>query len=160
MSSEDGVNAGYRNLGRFFLALVPWALGIGALAWLSVYIGVHTFYHEKLQEDRAAQWTGAEQRPAGKIAVEIRPVDCLHIKHADIDGDELSLYAQNDCHQSITYNEWHWQQISPDGTITHEGYANGATCATLNDAGDKGECKLTLEDDDRVKKIRVWIEAR
>lgn len=87
-SRESGIDSGARNVGRFFLSLVPWALGVGALVWLSVYIGVHTFYHEIQQEQRAATYIGAAERPKSKIKIEVKEVDCSRVTRADLDGTE------------------------------------------------------------------------
>ena len=57
--NEDGINSGARNIGRFFLALIPWALGIGFAVWLGVYMAMREIHREALQEQRAAQYTGA-----------------------------------------------------------------------------------------------------
>ncbi len=60
---ENGVQNGARNIGRLALALIPWALAIGASVWLGVYVGIHQFRHELSQEDRATTiriWTQTE----------------------------------------------------------------------------------------------------
>src|SRR5258708_5935846 len=103
ISNEDGVNAGQRNIGRFFLAAIPWLLGLGASVWLGVWIGYHDFRHQLSQEDRAAIYVGAENRPKAKIIPTIMPKDCTHITRADIDGSTLLLWARNDCDSYLSY---------------------------------------------------------
>lgn len=158
---EDGINSEARNVGRFFLAMIPWALGIGLFAWIGVYAALHEIAKEKAQENRAAVYTGAVTRPKEKIAIEILPHDCSHITTADLDGDDLMLYATNTCHEKIDVNyfEWHWQTVSPNGTLLRSGYTNSAfDCPMPLRPGDKAECKFTIDDDDRTAKIQVWTQ--
>ena len=66
---EDGINSGYRNIGRLALASIPYVLGLGAAVWLGVWMTGHDFRRLLSQEDRAAVYTGAAQRPKGKIEI-------------------------------------------------------------------------------------------
>lgn len=156
---EDGFNSGARNVGRFFLYAIPLVLGVAASVWFGVYVGVHDFHHQLTQEERAAVYTGAKDRPTSKVAVEIVPLDCTHVTRADIDGTSLIIYSRNDCHETLTYMEWHWQEVSPNGIALHEGYTN-YDCPIATNPGDIAECAFTdwrsLPDDDRMDKIRVW----
>lgn len=161
ISNEDGNNAGSRNLGRLALALIPWALGIGFAAWLATWISFHNFQHQQTQEDRAAAYVGATIRPKGKIAIDMQHHDCTTVVRSDIDGSKLLLYARNDCGQAINYLAWHWQVLSPDGTLLKQGYTN--QCA-LPGPGETAECLLEYLGkeaysetvDDRADRIRVW----
>jgi hypothetical protein len=158
MEHEDGVNAGTRNIGRFFLAAIPWVLGTAAAVWLSTYIALHEFRHELSQEDRAATYVGATERPKSKIKISVSEQDCSHITRADLDGSTLLIYAKNDCHETLDYLAWHWQTIAPNGTALKEGYTNSCP---LPAAGATAECRLSIssygEDlDDRVATVRVW----
>jgi hypothetical protein len=156
---EDGVNSGARSIGRFFLFAIPLVLGLAAAVWLGVYIDAHEFNHELSQEDRAASYVGATERPKSKIAVEIQNQDCTRITRADVDGEILLLYARNDCHEREDYFAWHWQEISPNGTIIHQGYTNSCP---IPGPSEVAECSMNIGDfsgesvDDRTDKIRVW----
>ncbi len=155
---ENGVQNGARNIGRLALALIPWALAIGASVWLGVYVGIHQFRHELSQEDRAAVYTAATQRQKSKIAIQIIPHDCSTVTRADIDGSTLLLYAQNNCHKRLRYFEWHWQALSPNRTILTSDWTNGE-CPMPIESSDVAECKMEIEPDDRTTTIRIWTQT-
>ena len=163
ISDEDGFNAGFRNYGRLCLALIPWALGIGALSWMAVYVWGHYIGNELDQERRAAIYTGAGKAPKSKIAVEMLNKSCVKVTRADIDGSMLYLYARNDCRESLSYLRWNWEELSPDGTVIHAGEANSCPIPTEN--GDEAECQFGgwfhwpegIDTDKRVDRIRVWV---
>lgn len=165
MTMDDGFNSGFRNLGRFFLALIPWALGIGALVWLGVWIGVHTYYQQVQQENRRAQFTGVAS-PKSKIKIQVENKSCVRVQHVDVDGDMLTIDARNDCPSPLYmgYLEYHWQQMSPNGTVIHQNYSND--CPVPLERGDTAECIFSddhfdpLSDDDRVATVRVWTDTR
>lgn len=152
---ENGMDSDVRNFGRLCLALIPWALGIGAAVWLGVWITGHDFRHQLSQEDRAAVYTGAEQRPKSKVVITIIPRDCTEVTRADIDGSALLIYARNDCHKRLDYMEWHWQSVSPNGTVLKDGYTNG-DCPKAVEPGDVAECHMNIDADDRAEVLRVW----
>ena len=164
MQNEDGLNSGARNVGRFFLMAIPYVLGLAAMTWLGVYIGIHDFNHQLTQEERAAVYTGAKDRPTSKIAIEMKVKDCTKVTRGDIDGTTLVLYAINECHSGVGYMEWHWQEVSPNGTVIHENYTN--SCPIPRSNGEIAECTFSssilagpeLPDDDRTSKVRVWTQ--
>jgi hypothetical protein len=151
---EDGVNAGARNFGRLMLALIPYALGLAALVWLSFYIGAHKFRRELSQEERAAVYVGAQQRPTQKLKIEVVKRDCSTITRSDVDGEMLLIYARNDCHENLSYFSWHWEEVSPSGTVIGEGYEN--SCPNPTFPGDSAECSLHIASDDRASLLRIW----
>lgn len=158
--SEDGVNAGARNFGRFCLSLIPWALAIGAAAWGGVYLGMRSFYREVEQEKRAAVYTGAEIKPKGKLDIEVLQRGCVRITHVDDAGSTLMLYAKNECMGRVRYMEWHWELLSPNRTVVKANETNG--CPLPVNPGDSAECIFSeetyphFEIDDRAKSVRVW----
>jgi hypothetical protein len=163
MENENGFEAGARAAGRgvgwYFLAAIPFVLGMGASVWFGVYIGAHNFRKQLSQEQRGAVYVGADPRPKSRLSIQIKAVDCVHITKADIDGRTLMLYASNDCHNSIRYLEWHWQLLSPDGTAIAQGFQN--QCPMPNSPGDKAECVFSgpyhgLPDEDRAAIVLVW----
>jgi hypothetical protein len=156
--NEDGTNAGMRNIGRLALFLIPWALALGAAAWIGVYIGAHDFRHQLSQEERAATYTGASEKPKDKFKIVIEPHDCSHITKADIDGHVLLLYARNDCHKTLDYLAWHWQEVSPNGTIISGGYQNNAYCPVPQHYSEIAECSQEISDDDRAVQIKLWTQ--
>jgi hypothetical protein len=161
ISDEDGMEAGGRNVGRLALSLIPWALGIGALVWLGVWIGIHEFRHELSQEERAAIYVGAKERPHSRLIINTIKSDCSTVTRADLDGSDLIMYAKNDCHETLRYLAWRWQLLSPDGTVLKEEYVNG--CPVPRMPGDSAECRMqdhyaSVSDDDRAATVRVWTQ--
>lgn len=159
---EDGVSSGARNVGRFFLALIPWALAIGALAWMGFWLAVHQYREAVEQDRRRAVYVAAENPPKEKIKIETRKVDCLTVDRADVDGGDITIYGRMDGSCGMTdYTEWHWQALAPDGTVIHEGYENG--CPNLRSRGDRAECHMQMgfmgesAKDNRIASVRVWV---
>lgn len=160
MSYETGVDAGVRNIGRFWLAAIPAVLGIAASIWLGVWIGAHDFRHQLSQEERAADYVGAQELPKGKIAITVLDKSCVRIRKADIDGDSLIVYVKNDCRRNLDYIEIHWQQIAPDSTILGGGYDNGIDCEMPKAASAASECRFHLREvDDRTVAISLWTKT-
>ncbi len=156
MTRESGVDSGYRNFGRLALSLIPWGLGLGAAVWLGVWVAGHDFRHQLSQEDRAAVYTGAVEKPKGKVKLVVVHRDCVEVTRADFDGAALLLYTRNNCHQFLLYMEWHWEAVSPNGTVIAQGYMNTAYCAAASEPGDVSECRLNVYIDDRIETLRVW----
>jgi hypothetical protein len=156
--SEDGINSGARRFGRLCLALIPWALGIGASAWLGVWIGVHEFRHTLSQEERAAVYAGAQARPKAKIEISVIPHDCSVVTRTDIDGSALLIYSQNNCHKRLDYFAWYWQLVSPNGTVLKDGYQNWR-CPVPVEPNDIAECRIEINTDDRTNILRVWTQV-
>lgn len=155
--NEDGNNAGARNIGRLALALIPWALGLGATGWLGVWIGIHEWKHTLSQKDRAAMYVGAAERPNGKIKIEILNTSCVRVTRVDIDGSTALVYSINECHASVGYSEAHIEFISPDGTILSSEFHNEGNCPIPREHGDKAECRFNYAStDERIAKIRAW----
>lgn len=158
MKDENGIDYGARSVGRFFLALIPWAIAIGAAAWLGIWIGYHNFRHQLSQEDRAAVYTsaaGSTDKPQSKIAVEIKTHGCSHVTRADVDGTNLLMYATQNCGAKMDYFEWHWQAISSNGTVIGQGYTNQCP---VPGSGEIAECRMDIKDDDRTVRLRVWAQ--
>lgn len=170
---ESGLDAGYRNIGRFFLWAIPLVLGLAAATWLGVWIDAHELEHTLTQEQRAAVYVGAESRPKSKVLVSILPSQpmydfaftkdepCAPIIKVDVDGSNLLMYAQNDCRVPITRLTWHWQQVSPNGTVLTD--SDWSSCAIPTIPGDKSECEVPVNGDryepdvdSRTATIRVW----
>lgn len=156
ISNEDGFNAGWRNVGRFFLALIPWALAIGAMTWLGAWIAFHEWQREERQAQRASVYVASPEPQKAKIKITPLSRSCLRVERADLDGDDLLLYgsAPKGCSNGYSdYTEWHWQLLSPDGTILHQGFTNEVD---LHE-GTKAEMKMKIENDDRATELQVWL---
>lgn len=157
MQTETGVNAGARNFGRLCLAMIPWALGIGFSVWLGGWAALHTFRHQLASEARAARYVGSITPQVSPIKIVILNKGCLKVDKVDVDGTQLLVYSRNACSRGLWYAEYHYQQISPDGTVIDQGEHNTAGCAVPTEPGDKAECKFDISVDDRVETLRVWM---
>lgn len=164
---EDGMNNAARNFGRFFLFMIPWAVGVAAVVWLGVFITLHNFKQQikqehkaETQEQRAAAYSGAAERPTAQIKIEIVRNDCSTISRVDVDGDRLVMYGKNTCHKKLSYFAYHWQLLSPNGLVLRESYDNNATCPMPSFANDEAECQSRdFKMDDRAVRLRVWSEV-
>ena len=150
---ENGFYSGYRNMGRFFLSLIPWALGIGFVVWFGAFVGVAKYKHDLEQEKRSAIYVGAETLPKEKIKIEVIDHDCTKIIRADVKGMDLIVYAKNECLKNINYLAWHWTALSPDNTAIASGYTNQCPRPIL--PGDKSECKMIISNDNRTSTLRL-----
>lgn len=141
----------------FFLALIPWALGIGAMAWIATCVSIHEYRRQIKQENRRATYVGAEKRPEAKLRIEVVKRGCLNITRVDAEEKVLTMYVRNDCHAPIPrgYMEYHWQELAPDRTAIHENYTN--LCPTPESPRQVSECVDKLSGDDRAATILVWV---
>lgn len=157
ISNEDGVNAGYRNLGRFFLSLIPWALGIGAMAWLGTFIAFHEWQREMRQSQRAAVYVGSPDPQKAKVKITVVKNGCITVNRVDLDGIRLVINASatSQCIGSgvPNYTEWKWQLVSPDGTVLASETENSCNL----DAGAKMECRLEIGEDDRASELKISV---
>lgn len=133
-------------------------LALGCVIWLGFFQDTHEFKRELRQEDRKAEFVGAAERPASKIKVQVLKRDCTVITNATLDGEDMTVYARNDCHQQIRYMEYRWQTIAPNGTAIGSGYTNTANCAIPMMPGKLAECSIKVGTDDRIDTVMVWTE--
>lgn len=162
LSNEDGREASARNWGRLALGLIPLALALGASTWLGFYIGVHKFNRQLSQEDRAAIAVGAWERPKSRIVIDRQSGQkfCAGVTRADVDGETIRLYATNDCGKTLTDMAYHWEALSPNGTIIESSSHSAGWCSTPRLPKDSAECVFDghygLPSDDRLATVRVW----
>lgn len=156
MDTDSGVDSGTRNIGRFFLSLIPWSLGLGFTVWLTAWISVERYKSAVEQQRRSAMWVGAAQLPTKPIEIIGIVHDCTAVTRADLSGQSLVLYAVSNCRETENYTAWYWTLLSPDGTIIGSGYTN--MCPVLQRFGDKAECTLKVSDDQRGARLRVWTQ--
>lgn len=73
--------------------------------------------------------------------------DCaVRVVAADLDGESAWITYKNFGSTRISWLDYSWRQISPDGTIINSCWGR-ASPSTL-DGGQKAEMKITLYDDD------------
>lgn len=159
MIKEDGFNVACRRFGMLGLALVPWALGIGAMAWLGVYAYQHTLRRELSQEERAAVYVGAKERPTAKIKILVEPSGCLVFDRVELDGAMLNGYFHATCAE-------HFIQLfhklkSPDGTVISSGddFVFAGSADTCLAAKEKAEFKVNVRTDDRAESIALRLDG-
>jgi hypothetical protein len=140
------------------------AIGVGFGVWLGFFRDTHNYTKQLSQEDWAAQYVAAVERPKSKIEIKVSDESCVRITRAEIEGTYLLMYAQNDCHFKIHYMEWRWQTSAPDGTYLTSGYENTAACPVPREPGSKAECKARLTSywnddglDDRISALHVSV---
>lgn len=180
MKNEDGINSGCRNAGRLALWSIPLSLGLAATVWFGLWVSGYEFQkhkeaevHEMSQRERSAVYVGASVKPKSKLAIEIADRSCFKIVRADIDTRKkdwpenayeysLILYGQNvGCKLHMEYMasenaaEWHWQTVSPNGTILKSGSSGYSGCPMPSDK-EIAECRITIDADERIDKVRVW----
>lgn len=162
ISDESGIQAGARNVGRFFLFMIPWALGTAALVWLAFFMGAHEWFNTLSQGQRRAIYVGAEQRPKSKLKIETPPSAAV-VDRVDLEGSTLAVYfhALAEMRYGIYIN---WQLVSPDGTLLSSGAERSEACGgpTSLKKGEKGEAVLSgwlygVKTDSRAEAIRVWV---
>lgn len=163
ISDEDGMNAGWRNIGRAALAAIPWLLGVGAVTWLGFFMAAHGWFLQLGQEQRRAVYVGAEARP--KAALKIETVEsCLRITRVDLEGDTASVYFVNECGTTVNYIQASWQLIAPDGTLLGNfwNFADSLGGPGSLKRGERGELTFSgsyngIKLDDRASAIRFRV---
>jgi len=160
---ESGVDAGARNIGRTALFAIPLLLAMAASVWLAFYVGVRQEQQAQRQRERSAGVVGAEVAPTGKIELTVeRRLPCANLSRADMDAGTLRLYVTNDCHREMRYLEWHWEALSPNGTVLYSRYTNTGNCPVPTRHGESAECVLAaggyagVPADGRISKVRVY----
>lgn len=165
MKDEDGINSGYRNVGRLALWTIPLALAMGASAWIGVYVGTHDILRQLSQEQRRALYVGAGKRPQGKMIVETPDVSCILVTKVDVDGNEATVYYESHCHKTKHTLSVYWQLVAPDGTLLGSGsaYANAIGGPEALPPKARGEAVLAgyyrLNTDDRAIAIKFWVDG-
>lgn len=152
---DKGITAD-KGLGWLLIFTIPFVIGIAALVWFMFFRDIHDVNHAAKQEDRAAAYVGASEKPISKIKIVTQDRSCLKLNRVDVDGRQMLVYTTNACHKRLDYIEIHWSAISPDGTVILGGYVNNAMCAIPEMDGDKAECRIDIPEDDRVTSLRVW----
>lgn len=142
----------------FTTSIVLWILGSAAVAWLSFYSGVRYMRREISMEQRRAESVGAVPLPTGNIEVVIdnRTGGHLFIESASIDGKELRAYYVNKGTHSQEFVKFHWQLLSPDGTVIKQDYSYENFGSRL-EPGVRVETVKQIESDTRVKRIRLFM---
>lgn len=161
ISNEDGRNASARNFGRLALGIIPLALGVGASAWLGVWIDAHYFREGIAQESRRGVMVNAPT-PI-KAPLKVTNPQRLHAAHVDIDsidwnGGYLTVRFRA-THDANTF-QVHWAWIAPDRTHM------GQSWADVNDWGgpfslataERGIVTIKPKQvEDRASELEVWM---
>ena len=160
--TENGLEAGVRNVGRFFLAAIALVLAVSASAWLAFAMGARDAMEQIAQEERAAIVVGAGEPLTLPVKIDIQNLSCVVVTRADLKGTALRLYARNDCNRRLSYVKWGWEAVSPNRTVLHSNWTNQCPVPALT--GDSAECVLEGSDevpiDERIETLRVWATDR
>lgn len=146
-------------VGWFFFALIPGALAGAALMWLAFYTGVIDWQKTQRIEARMDGRVGVHGELKAPIDLIIRDTGCFHISRSFLDGEALTVYLTNGCHDDASYWEVHWNEVSPDHTIIHSGYTNhmdNGDSGLMADSTLEVVFDLTSDQDSRTAQIVVW----
>ncbi len=138
-------------------ALIPAALAGAGLMWLAFYTGVIDWSKAQRVEARMDNRVGVNGQLTKPVELIIRTPDCFRVSRAYLDGQQLTVYLHNGCHEQIGYYEWHYNEVSPDGTIIHSWYDNDASG---REAEGTWEITRGIEEDSRMAKVVVWATHR
>lgn len=140
-------------------SLIPAALAIGALYWLSFGQGLHYFQRELAQEKRRAEIVNATPLPTAPLEIRLdeRRDASLVIERAEIDGSALWVYLKNIGQQKKRFIQIHWKLIAPDGTVVKAGanYASLRGGPDELEPGERAEVKLNVDADPRATVLRL-----
>ena len=117
ISDEDGINAGVRNIGRYFLFAIPAALGGAACLWIAAASGWIDLSHKITMEDRALNAVGISEPPTEPIKIVTTNGTCLHATGAYLDGDEVVVSLQNTCDRQLDEPVYVYRTKAGDGTV-------------------------------------------
>jgi len=144
-------------IGWFFFALIPGAIAGALLMYFAFYTGVIDWQKAQRIEGRMDNRVGVNGELTKPVDLIIRKASCLEVSRAYLDSGVLTAYVTNNCHTTITYWEWHFNQIAPDGTIINSWYDNSLEGPEV---GQTVERTQKLKEDDRTSKVVVWTTTR
>lgn len=147
---------------QFFFFAIPAVLALAGIWWLAFGEGVHYFRRALSQEKRHAEIVGAAVLPKApiKITLSDRRDAAVKIDRAEIDGGDLWIYYRNLGQSRVTYIQFTWRLIAPDGTVikADDGYieisSNNSAPGSL-EPGERGEARLKIESDPRAVTLDV-----
>lgn len=143
-------------VGAFFYAAIPALLAGALLMYFAFYTGIIDWQKAQRVEGRMDNRVGVHGELRAPVDLIIRKADCLEVTRAFLDGDTGTMYIKNDCHRHLSYMEWHWNIIAPDGTIIKDNYSNDLNVPL---DGETVEKNFNLDDDSRAAKIVVWAQT-
>lgn len=150
IEAKGGINA-------FFWGIVPGALGGAALIWLAFVSGCLDLRQQQTLAQRMDNRVGVVQPLNNPVQLVIQQPDCYKVERAFVDGNIITAYTRNTCHQTPDYTETHWQALAPDGTVIQQNYDNSLSNAP---PGQAFEWQVQVPEDDRIAKIVVWSSMR
>jgi hypothetical protein len=159
---EDGINSGVRNFGRLALSYILYALALGATGWLTFYMTLHVFLKERAQEERAAEYVGAKDRPKEKLKILTEPSGCFVIERVRVDGSLALVYFRNHCRELQCFIKVSYRLISPDGTVigSDDNYSDLLGGAEYLRQGEKSEAQMKIKLDDRASAISFVVAGQ
>jgi hypothetical protein len=144
-------------IGAFFFALIPWALGTGAAAWLAFGVGVHEAHRQMDAEKRIAVAVGEHAKPTAPYKLTLEQGK-FFIESARYDGHSLEMYYRNEGHARLYNYCFRWQQKAADGTIL----GGDERCFPASEKalrpGERAELQETFDVDDRTTEIVLGFD--
>lgn len=138
--------------GAFFFALIPWALAIGATAWLAFAVGFHEAEQRLRAEKRLAVAVGEDTKPTAQYKLTLKG-GRFFIENARYDGHSLEMYYRNKGHVRLYNYCFQWQQKAADGTVLggdQKCFPGGEKALR---PGERAELQTTFDADDRATEI-------
>jgi len=161
ISNEDGFHAGARNIGRYFLFLVPLVLGLGASAWLGVWIQAHYFLIDRAQEQRSGSFVAApDPERAPYLITTYTGGSKIKIDAVDIHNGVMTVRFHNFSAIEANNLQLHWQWIAPDGTklADHWDWCYKLKGPSGIGGAEKGIVEESdLNPDPRASGVGVWV---
>lgn len=148
--SKNGINA-------FFWGMVPGALGGACLIWMAFVSGCLDLQQQQTLAQRMDNRVGVVQPLKNSVQLVIQQPDCYKVERAFVDGDTVTAYTRDTCHQTPSYAETHWQALAPDGTVVQQDYDNSPSNAS---PGQAFEWRVQVPEDNRIAEIVVWSSMR
>jgi hypothetical protein len=121
ISDEDGINAGFRNIGRYALFMIPAALGGAACLWIAAAFGWIELGHAINMERRSLQAVGVTAPPKEPIKLVRVDSSCLKFDDAYVDGDDVITYVKNTCDRWLDLPNFAYRTQAGDGTTIISG---------------------------------------
>ena len=143
-------------VGSFFYGLIPGVLGGAALLWLAFVTGCLDLQQQRTFASRMDNRVGVVKPLTADVKLIIERNSCATVDRAFIDGDTVTAYLKNGCHDGGSYMEWHIDAAAPDGTVIQTWWTNETDRPPF---GKAVEVKHEMTEDNRITDITVWASS-
>jgi len=156
VSDESGKQAGLRNMGRFFLFMIPSALGGAAILWIIAAFGWIDLTRELRMGQRTMQSVGLSVLPRTPIVLLAHDGLCLKADSSYMDGNRLQFYAKNTCDRWLPSPSFSYRIKAHNGTVidSHLWAFNGDRAIGPQE---RREQYVHVDDDRRAETVELWM---